>query len=187
MQIVCMRNYIKIIFALVIIAGLILMARWGQKSSTPQTENTAPTPKSTTPVASVAAPKVPPAPVGDKSEPPAKTMNPVAMSPPAKPAFGAKYEADFGDVELEDGVAVHLTMNTGGTCEIRPTVLPDGNFKLVLVLAFIDTDTGETQIATPSITTPPGQPVWFGLGGKEEDENGPKRFGVSFTPKLKSK
>jgi len=200
-----MRNYTKIILALLILAGLVLVARWLLISPTSETAKAAAAPMPSAyaaampgKLATVTAPKAAPAPAGDKNELSAKASTPLDESASTQIVHHANYETDFGVIELEDGVAKRLTLDSGGTCEIRPTVLSDGSLKLVVIFANPDPDTGEMVISSPSIVTQPGQPVWLGMGGNDTltrtsvvvgdgTGNSSAKFGVSFTPKLKNK
>jgi hypothetical protein len=115
----------------------------------------------------------PPAP--DTTPPPAPAPSPEPVADRPAPPEDLQKMTDFGDVELQDGVAVELRLNSGQKGILTPTVLPDGSIELAMQFSETSSDGTTTEITAPRITCLPGHEVSISVGD----------IGVKLTPRIK--
>jgi hypothetical protein len=83
------------------------------------------------------------------------------------------HKTDLGVVELSNRTSSHFDLGAGRECIITPTVLPDGNLEIDMV---ITADQNTTRLVAPRVTTRPGQRLLVSMGDTS----------VALTPKLKT-
>ena len=87
---------------------------------------------------------------------------------------------DLGTIEFTDGVPLTVNLDQGRTCTMTPTVQPDGNLLVSMVIQEPNSLTGESETLTaPRVITRPGQTVSISVSAAGNT------LGISLTPVLK--